>query len=167
MISQIFAISSNNAIGYKNSLPWPKLKKDMRWFQNKTKNNIVVMGRKTWESLGDFAPLKNRHNVVVSSSLVHNADVITDLIEQNILAYEVAFPSKEVFIMGGAQLYNATLQLAERLYITQVHQDFEADTFLDKEKILTGFKKIYAEDDIDNGINLTFEIYEREKCVNT
>lgn len=163
MISLIVAISKNNIIGSNGKLPWPRIAEDMKWFRERTTDNVVIMGRNTWESLNSI-PLKNRINVVVTSKLIDGVDVISDLLDQNISAYELAYPNKEIFIIGGAQLYESTKHLVDRIYLTRVHQRFDGDAFLNIDEFLAGTVlvdsiRVSTERDID----VSFETYDRVK----
>lgn len=127
MISLIVAIAQNNAIGKDNDLLW-HLSEDLKYFKKTTNERTVLMGRKTWESL-PFKPLKNRRNIVVSSQKDYAIDgaELFDSIEK---AVEVLKTQKdEVFCIGGASLYKALLPKADKLYITRVYKDFEADVY--------------------------------------
>ena len=127
MISLIVAIAQNNAIGKDNDLLW-HLSEDLKYFKKTTNERTVLMGRKTWESL-PFKPLKNRRNIVVSSQKDYKIEgaELFDSVEK---AVEVLKTQKdEVFCIGGASLYKALLPNADKLYITRVYKDFEADVF--------------------------------------
>lgn len=123
MISIIVAVAQNGIIGDKNSLLW-HISEDMRFFKRTTSGHPVIMGRKTFESLG--RPLPNRTNVVISRTLDHiEGCTIAHSLEQAI----ALFPNEEeVFIIGGAQIYALALDIADRLYLTRVEHDYEGDT---------------------------------------
>lgn len=123
MVSIIVAIAANGVIGDKNSLLW-HIKEDMRFFRQKTTSHPVIMGRKTYDSLG--RPLPNRTNVVISRTLNHieGCTVVHSLEEAIAL-----FPSEEeIFIIGGAQIYAQALDVADRMYITHIEHSYEGDT---------------------------------------
>lgn len=123
MVSIIVAIATNGVIGDKNSLLW-HIKEDMRFFRQKTTSHPVIMGRKTYDSLG--RPLPNRTNVVISRTLNHieGCTVVHSLEEAIAL-----FPSEEeIFIIGGAQIYAQALDVADRMYITRIEHSYEGDT---------------------------------------
>lgn len=123
MVSIIVAIAANGVIGDKNSLLW-HIKEDMRFFRQKTTSHPVIMGRKTYDSLG--RPLPNRTNVVISRTLNHieGCTVVHSLEEAIAL-----FPSEEeIFIIGGAQIYAQALDVANRMYITHIEHSYEGDT---------------------------------------
>jgi dihydrofolate reductase len=118
----IAAVARNGVIGRNNALPW-RLKGDMRFFRETTTGHTVVMGRKTWDSLG--RPLPNRRNVVVTrnpSFKAEGAAVVGSL--------EAAFATAAdgpIFLIGGAELYHQALPYADRLLITEVDAEVEGD----------------------------------------
>jgi len=124
MISLIFAMGKNNALGYKNQMPW-HLPADFAYFKKVTMGQPVIMGRKTFESIGK--PLPGRENIVItrSTSFSHEGCIIVDSLDK---AKELA-KDKDSFIIGGLEIYRAFLPIADKLYITEIDNDFEADTF--------------------------------------
>lgn len=123
MISIIVAVAENGIIGDKNTLLW-HISEDLRRFKALTTGHPVVMGRKTFESLG--RPLPNRRNVVISRQelAIDGCEVVHSLDEALAL-----FPSdEEVFIIGGAQIYAEALPIADRFYLTRVGHTYEGDT---------------------------------------
>jgi dihydrofolate reductase len=123
MISIIVAVAQNGVIGDKNALLW-HISEDMRFFKRTTSGHPVIMGRKTYESLG--RPLPNRTNVVISRTIgeIEGCTVVRSLEEAIAL-----FPAEEeVFVIGGAQIYALALSVADRLYLTRVGHDYEGDT---------------------------------------
>lgn len=124
MLSIIVAIAQNGVIGDNNSLLW-HIKEDMRFFRTTTSGHAVIMGRKTFESLGS-KPLPKRTNIVItrSDSEFEGALTAHSLSE----AVAMAGGDDEVFIIGGAQIYAQALDVADRMYITLVEHDYEGDT---------------------------------------
>ncbi len=124
----IAAIDRDGAIGRAGDMPW-HIREDMLYFKRTTMGHTVVMGRRTWESLG-CRPLPGRRNVVVSSSLQPSEGMeVVKSIEQ-IAALSDAAPQEELFIIGGGSLYRSMMDLSERLYITHVDTLAEgADTW--------------------------------------
>ena len=127
MISIIVAVADNLAIGKGNNLLW-HISEDLKYFKRITGGHTVIMGRKTWESIG--RPLPNRRNIVISRSLkvdsLAGAEVFGSL--ESALATLPA--NEEHFIIGGGEIYREALPLAEKLYITFVHITVnDADTF--------------------------------------
>lgn len=131
-ISIIAAIAENGVIGRNNQLVW-HLPMDMNFFMKTTQGHCILTGRRNYESIPEkFRPLKNRTNIVVTSQ--HNySDSHPDLkvvhsVEEGV---EVALNAgeKELFVIGGGQIYEQTIDLADRLYLTEVKHQFEGDTY--------------------------------------
>lgn len=125
-ISIIVAVAENNAIGRGNKLLW-HIPEDLKRFKRLTTGHYVVMGKKTYESL-PVKPLPNRTNVVISdikSEIIKGCEMAYSIEE----AIEKCPDGKESFIIGGGSVYRQFLPFAGKLYITKVHQDFDADTF--------------------------------------
>lgn len=123
MISIIVAVASNGVIGDKNSLLW-HISEDLRNFKRITSGHPVIMGRKTFESLG--RPLPNRTNVVVSRTV---SDIEGCRVASSLGEALAMFPAgEEVFVIGGAQIYAQALDMADKIYITRVEHDYEGDT---------------------------------------
>jgi dihydrofolate reductase len=122
----IAAMSLNRVIGAGNKIPW-HLPEDFKWFKKMTTGQVIVMGRKTYESIG--SPLPNRTTIVLSRSPLEIAGVrvVADLNELGSLQGELA--GREIFICGGAQIYEQALPLCSDLYLTLVKRNVEGDTF--------------------------------------
>lgn len=155
MISIIVAIAKDNVIGKGNLLPW-HYKKDMQYFKQTTMGHTVLMGEKTFESILSYtnAPLKGRKNVVASQSDFHypGVEITNDVIDY----LNHIDKQEEVFIIGGKTIYDLTLNMADRLYITHIDKVYDGDvTFptIDYSK----YKKIKETQDGD----LRFSVYER------
>jgi dihydrofolate reductase len=162
MISLIVAIAQNNAIGKDNDLLW-HISEDLKYFKKTTNARTVLMGRKTWESL-PFKPLKNRRNIVVSSQKdyqISGAELFSDTDK----ALEALKEEKdEMFCIGGASLYKALLPKADKLYITRVYKDFEADVFFPEiDEQIWEIKRLspmlYDEKE---EVNFRFEVWEKK-----
>lgn len=126
MISIIVAFDNDRAIGVRNDMPW-HLSDDLRRFKAITTGHTVIMGRNTWLSL-PFRPLKNRRNIVVSTSMppTEGCEVVRNIEE----AIALIAPDEEAFIMGGASIYRQTIDRADRLILTKIHASHpEADSF--------------------------------------
>ena len=121
MISIIVAIDNNLAIGKGGELPW-HLSDDLKRFKAITSNYTVVMGRNTWNSL-PFKPHKNRRNIVISSKFesVDGAEVVKSIDE----AVAITKSDEKVFIIGGAKIYNAFMDIADELIVTEIFHSFE------------------------------------------
>ena len=160
MITIIAAIGKNNALGKDNQLLW-RLPKDLKHFKTMTENHPIVMGRKTYESIGK--PLPNRTNIVVSRKenwFSEEILIVSKLKEAVKFAKKI---DEEVFIIGGGEIYNQTMELADRLVITYVDQDFEADTFFPKIdlKILQKTDEEFHPKDEKNDHDFYFQTYEK------
>ena len=131
-VAVIFAVAENGVIGRDNALPW-KLSADMQYFKRITMGKPIVMGRKTYESIGK--PLPGRTNIVISRNAAYAAEgveVVRSLDAALALGREIAARDgvDEVMVMGGAEIYAATIPIADQLYITEVHGSVEGDTVL-------------------------------------
>jgi dihydrofolate reductase len=127
-ITLVVAASENNAIGKDNKLLW-HLPKDMRFFKNTTWAMPILMGRKTFESLGNKL-LPGRMNIIISNQkglIIEGAIVVNDLAA----AIEMAKSNnyKELMVIGGGQIYDLALPLANKIWFTRVHTNIEGDTY--------------------------------------
>jgi dihydrofolate reductase len=125
-VSLIAALADNGTIGKDNALPW-HLPDDFKWFKKMTLGKPVIMGRRTWESIGS-KPLPGRKNIVLThspSSHVRGVEMVFNLQR----AVECAGREDEAVIIGGARLYKEALPIADLMYLTRVHADLEGDTF--------------------------------------
>lgn len=126
-LSIIVAIDENYSIGKNNQLPW-HLPADLKYFKAVTTGHTIIMGRKTYESMGKALP--NRRNIVVSrqtSLSLPDAELVHSLEE----AISLCSPDEETFIIGGAEIFKQALPLISCMYITRIHHQFEADTYLE------------------------------------
>ena len=136
-IALICAMASNGVIGNDNKLPW-RLPEDLRHFRRTTMGHSVVMGRKTWESIG--RPLPGRTNIVVTRRKDYQAEgaSVRDSLEAALrLAENIATidGADQAFVIGGAELYRQALRLAKLFHLTRIHADVPGDT------ILSGFNE--------------------------
>ena len=124
MISIIVAIAKNGVIGDKHSLLW-HLREDMIHFRTTTSGHPVVMGRKTFDSIG--RPLPKRTNVVITrdTNLTIEGCTMAHSLEEAVWLFD---PSEEIFIIGGAQIYRQALPLADRIYLTVIDKEYDGDT---------------------------------------
>ncbi len=121
----IVAISENNAIGKNNQLLW-HLPADLKHFKEITTGNTIIMGRKTFDSIGK--PLPNRRSIVISRNTnltIPGVEIVASLEK----ALELCKHDQEAFIIGGAEIYQQALPYATHIYLTRIHQKYEADTF--------------------------------------
>ncbi len=123
-LNLIVAVARNGVIGRNGALPW-RLPEDLAHFKRTTMGNPIIMGRKTWESIG--RPLPGRRNIVVSRSknlAANGAEIAADLDA----ALALCADATEAFVIGGAQLYSAARPRAQRLLVTEIDADFDGDT---------------------------------------
>ena len=162
MISFIVAADENNVIGKNNQLPW-HLPGDMKYFKNQTWGMTVIMGRKSLESLGK--PLQGRKNIVVTRNknwktegveVAHSIDEAIELASQT--------GAKEIFIIGGAELFKETLPIANRIYLTRIHHRFDGDVYF-PEVPASEWKLVksrFCDVDEKNKYPHTFQVWERK-----
>lgn len=126
-VSLVVAVSENNVIGKDNRLLW-NLPNDMKFFKNTTWGMPVIMGRKTFESLGK--PLAGRTNIVITRKPQWQAPgtITVSSLEEALQSAEKT-DAKEVFVIGGGQVYEQSMPVANRIYFTRVHTTVEGDTF--------------------------------------
>lgn len=130
-INIIVAVGKKNEIGCNNNL-LANIPEDMKYFRETTKNSIVIMGRKTLESLPNGNPLKGRINIVITKQKISKDNVIVvDSIEKSIEVAKKLSESegREVFVIGGGSIYEQFMDKADKLYITHLFEEFEADTY--------------------------------------
>lgn len=160
-ISIIVAIASNYAIGKDNDLLW-HISDDLKRFKEITKGHYIVMGKNTYYSL-PIRPLPKRTSLIIT-------DVANEKIDSCLMAYSIddavnkMDSENENFIIGGGSIYNQFMPIADKLYITRVHKDFEADTFF-PEISLNEWELISKEDvdnDPQNDFSYTFEVYTKK-----
>lgn len=125
IVSIVVAIAENNAIGKNNQLLW-HLPADLKHFKQITSGHTIIMGRKTYDSIGK--PLPNRRNIVITRTpgLQIPGVEVKGSIED---ALALCSGEEEVFIIGGAEVYKSTIDLADRIYLTRVHEYYDADAF--------------------------------------
>jgi dihydrofolate reductase len=126
-ISMIVARSRNLVIGKENKIPW-KISADLQFFKKVTMGYPIIMGRKTWESIG--RPLPGRRNIVVSRNTSYSA-VGAELVSSLEQALDLLKEFNRVFVIGGQQLFNQAFPLADELFITEIELQVEGDTYFE------------------------------------
>ena len=161
IISIIAAMGKNKVIGKNNSLPW-KLPADMKHFKELTAGKPIIMGRKTFESLGK--PLPKRTNIIITRDQNYKAEgcIVVHSIEE---ALKAAEKHEEVMIIGGSQIYKEFLPRANKMYLTLIDVDFEGDAYFPEYKIEEWEETAYEQHERgkDNQHNYTFMTLERKK----
>ncbi|KRE83948.1 dihydrofolate reductase [Paenibacillus sp. Soil766] len=157
-ISFIFAMDRNRAIGVNNKLPW-HLPGDLKFFKNVTMGHPILMGRKTYESIGK--PLPGRRNVILTQNTAYQAEGC-EVIHSVDEAID-AFQEQELFVIGGAEIFKLFASHVTRMYITYIEDEFEADTFM-SDLDLSNWTLVSSEQGERNEKNpyeYYFRIYER------
>ncbi|MDR5171001.1 dihydrofolate reductase [Methylobacillus flagellatus] len=158
-LSLIVAVAQNRVIGLNNTLPW-HLPEDLKRFRALTTGHHIIMGRKTYESLNRLLP--DRTTVIVTRNQDYQAPgaVIANSLEQ---AIDLAANDDEAFLIGGAELYQAGLKLADRLYITEIDAEFAGDAFL-PEFDLQDWREVSNEAAVSaKGLPFRYLTYERKQ----
>ncbi|ACY83444.1 type 3 dihydrofolate reductase [Edwardsiella piscicida] len=158
IISLIAALSADRVIGLDNAMPW-HLPADLAWFKRNTLAKPVIMGRKTYESIG--RPLPGRHNIVISRRA--GCDDRVTWVTTPQAALEAAAEAQEVMIIGGGSIYSQFLPQASRLYLTHVDADVAGDTYFPDyapDEWQTCFSEFHDADS-DNSHAYCFEILDR------
>ncbi|MBM7602098.1 dihydrofolate reductase [Metabacillus crassostreae] len=160
MISLIVAMDENRLIGKDNQLPW-HLPQDLAYFKRMTMNHKIVMGRKTYESIG--RPLPGRENIILTRDhsykmdgckVLHSIEEILELSKNT---------DENIFVIGGAEIFKEILPYSDRLYMTHIHHNFEGDTFFPQLKE-TDWETLSVEagiKDIKNPYEFDFVIYQK------
>jgi len=129
-ISIIVAVSENNVIGKDNTLIW-HLPADMKYFKEKTSGHCIITGRKNYESLPEkFRPLPNRTNIIITRQKEYDAPgaIVVSSLEMAIQkAKEIE--TNEIFIIGGGEIFNQSLPMTDRIYLTKIHEHFQGDVY--------------------------------------
>lgn len=159
MISLLWAMDENRAIGRNNQLPW-HLPEDLKYFKRVTMGKPIAMGRKTYDSIG--RPLPGRENIVITRNqgiTIEGCTVIHDVKDL------VKRDDEELFVIGGAEIFKEILPFADRLYVTEIREEFEADTFF-PEYNLSDWELIESTPgmkDEKNPYNYEFLVYQRKQ----
>ncbi|MDA2937495.1 dihydrofolate reductase [Acidobacteria bacterium AH-259-A15] len=159
-LSIIAAVSANQVIGRNNTIPW-RLPADLKRFKSLTMGHHLLMGRKTFESIG--RPLPGRTTVVIThrNDYAPKGVLVAHSLNE---AVKMASGDDEVFIAGGAQIYRQTLARATRLYLTLIHEEFEGDTYFpeinESDWLLSS--KDAREPDEENPYRYSFLVYDKK-----
>ena len=160
-ISLVDALASNRVIGRDNRMPW-RLPEDLRRFRRLTMGHAVIMGRKTFETIG--SPLTGRNNIVITRSpdWYRSGCVVVHSLEAALAAVA---ESQNAFVIGGAQIYALAMPHAQRLYMTEIERDFDGDAFFpefDRSHWREVSRERHASEGPE-GFNYAFVEYERER----
>ena len=157
IVSIIASVSKNNVIGNNGKLPW-HIPEDLKWFKEKTIGHFVLMGRKTFESIGN--PLSGRKTIIITKNKNYTPPGIYVF---NSINEAINFADKnnetELFIAGGEEIYRQTIEIADRIYLTRIHRNYEGDSFFpefDADKYRVVSRKI-----VDTNPLIEFLLYTR------
>ena len=155
MIALIVACARNKVIGDKGKIPW-RIKGEQRRFRELTTGNVVIMGRRSYEEIGK--PLPNRMNIVVSSTKEFSGEnlVTVESLDEAIRAAG----DRDVYISGGARLYEEALPIVEKMYITEIEAEIEGDTYFPDFDESEFYKEINER--ADGEISYTYVTYTRK-----
>ena len=156
MVKIIVATSKNNVIGDSNKLIW-HLPADLKRFKEITTGHPIVMGRKTYESIG--RPLPNRRNIIITRDEQYQVDgcEVVNSIEESLL-----LTNNDCFIIGGGEIYKQSLPIAQQIFMTVIDEDFDGDTnFPELDKSWYVSSKVNYQQDEKNPHNYSFILYER------
>lgn len=162
MISLIWAMDENQVIGKNNQLPW-HLPEDLKFFKRTTMGHPIAMGRKTLDSIGK--PLPGRENIVITRNLQFSYEGVTILNSADALIEYSNHKDEEIFVIGGAEIFNFFLPISDRLYVTRIHEKFEGDAYFPKLNV-EEWELVSREKGIKdekNPYDYEFEIYCRKK----
>jgi dihydrofolate reductase len=158
MINAIFAADQFGGVGFNGTLPWPHNSADLKNFKQLTDNNVVVMGRRSWDDPKLPKPLPNRTVYVATNRPVTHARVIKGDLNEEIVALEKTHPNKTIWVAGGAEVLVQCKDLFDRIYLTHIHGVYKIDTKVDLKSILSGYRMIKASSAAHE--KCTFVIYE-------
>ena len=162
MIKAIMAVDEKGGISKGQSMPWPKNSIDLKWFKENTLNNVVVMGRKTWEDPFMPTPLKSRINVLITNKnkeLIEGADYyLSGNVNIEIQNIQSEYLNKDIFIIGGSEIINLTFNLIEQFYLTRIYGNYNCEKFIDVSLIENNLNMIKK---IDGDTTCHFEIWEK------
>ena len=168
-LSLIVALAQNHVIGIDNKLPW-YLPNDLKYFKQVTMGKAIIMGRKTYESIGK--PLPGRTNIIITRQSDYqppgktgSVKVVSSLEEARDLAENLALINgqNEAMIIGGAEIYTQALNLVDRMYMTEVHAEVEGDAYFpqfDRSQWQAGAREDFSAEG-GNPYDYSFVVYER------
>lgn len=140
MIAAMFAVDDVGGMGWKGSMPWPNNPDDMKWFKATTQNQIVVMGKRTWESPDMPSPLPGRLNVVFTNNFFEQDDVeqIRGDVCEALKSLKQHNKKKNIFVIGGPNLLVQSKPVLERVYLTKIPGEYLNDTHINLKDFLDG-----------------------------
>ncbi len=162
MIKAIMATDDKGGVSRGKSMPWPKNSNDLQWFKKNTLNQVVIMGRLTWEDPLIPTPLKSRINVLVTRknpSLYPGVDhYLQGDLKVELKNLEIKFKDKNIFIIGGPEILNQVFSLVNEFYLTRIYGNYNCDKFISLVDIHNSMK---IEQKIDCDETCHFEIWKK------
>ncbi len=163
VFSIIVAVSENNVIGLKGEMPWKKLPADLKYFKEKTSGHWCILGRKTYNALGNKI-LPGRKFIIVTRGkefIAEDSIVVHQL--EDAFHHPVLTDEYEIFVLGGGDIYNQSMEFVDRIYLTKIHATFEGDTYFPV--LGADWKLVINEEhkmDDKNPYDYDFLVYERK-----
>ncbi|NLY80702.1 MAG: type 3 dihydrofolate reductase [Lysinibacillus sp.] len=158
MISLIVAHDKNRVIGYENAMPW-HLPGDLQYFKETTMGKPMIMGRKTFESIG--RPLPGRRNIVITRNIEYRQEGI-EVVSSFEEALKLVGDAEEIMVIGGEQIFKLALPIADRLYVTLIDYEFKGDTYFpaygDEWKVVSESEPQQAKE----GYSFRYVVFERK-----
>lgn len=161
MLSIIVAKAKNNTIGKDNKLLW-HISDDLKRFEELTTGHVIIMGRKTFESLGRVLP--NRKHIVFSQNPDFKVnDENVEIVHSMLQLQEYIEDDKENFVIGGAMIYNLLMPYVKKMYVTEIDKDFDGDTFFPRinDEIWKEISRENGPEDSNNNLKYEYVVYER------
>ena len=161
MLSIIVAKAKNNTIGKDNKLLW-HISDDLKRFEELTTGHVIIMGRKTFESLGKVLP--NRKHIVFSQNPDFKVnDENVEIVHSMLQLQEYIEDDKENFVIGGAMIYNLLMPYVKKMYVTEIDKDFDGDTFCPRinDEIWKEMSRENGPEDSNNNLKYEYVVYER------
>lgn len=161
MLSIIVAKAKNNTIGKDNKLLW-HISDDLKRFEELTTGHVIIMGRKTFESLGKVLP--NRKHIVFSQNPDFKVnDENVEIVHSMLQLQEYIEDDKENFVIGGAMIYNLLMPYVKKMYVTEIDRDFDGDTFFPRinDEIWKEISRENGPEDSNNNLKYEYVVYER------
>jgi len=140
MIAALFAVDQAGGIGWKGSMPWPNNPDDMKWFKTTTQNQIVVMGRKTWESPDMPSPLPGRLNVLVTHNFIEcdGIEQVNGDVCEALTVLQKYNKKKDIYVIGGAALLLQSKPVLDKVLITRIPGEYLSDVTIDVDFLVEG-----------------------------
>lgn len=161
MLSIIVAKAKNNTIGKDNKLLW-HISDDLKRFEELTTGHVIIIGRKTFESLGKVLP--NRKHIVFSQNPDFKVnDENVEIVHSMLQLQEYIEDDKENFVIGGAMIYNLLMPYVKKMYVTEIDKDFDGDTFFPRinDEIWKEISRENGPEDSNNNLKYEYVVYER------